>query len=368
MKNTVTEICCGLGGTRAALEAAGFKVIQSIDIDDVACKFHSEFWGDSECKDITNTPLNEIKKADILSAGFPCQPFSTSGYRTGFLHEQGNVFSSLLQLIDNKKYKAVFLENVTGLLSNEKGQTFRIILKELSLRYQHVEWITLNLTDLGIPQNRPRVIIIGHNQKKHILGDLIDQYYHVEQHDLFGTTLSSNLEEVESRAETNERFGIITDTNDLNLKGTKKDIKFQWDLMEILFKKKIGDFKVYSGRFWGRTGKTTFYISENQYSHSIGTSMGAAPTFAIHPEFATDEIKEKIGLISNWTSIHSDFFVFRLKPGECLKLFGDLAENFSDKIEEFKAPLNQKYKLIGNMFAPDQALPALIALFRAFND
>jgi DNA-cytosine methyltransferase len=367
MKKTVTEICCGIGGTRAALEAAGFHILESIDYDEKACEFHKAFWGDAICQDITNVAATSIADADLLSAGFPCQPFSTSGYRTGFSHEQGNVFSALLRLIDVKTYKAVFLENVTGLLSNDKGKTFRAILFELSHRFKKVEWITINLLDLNIPQNRPRLIILAHDNKDTIFNPLFKKYYHVEQGDLFESDYSFDLGSLASREDTNHLFGVISERQNLNLKGRSKDVIYNWNLMDYLFDKKIGNFDIYSGRFWGRTGKTTFYISKNQYSHSIGTSMGAAPTFGLDPQFLTPDVKNEIDQLSNWTSIHSEYFVFRLTPRHALRLFGNMAETFGNTLEVYKAPLSIKYKLIGNMFAPDQALEPLKLLINSMD-
>ena len=83
--------------------------------------------------------------------------------------------------------------------------------------------------------------------------------------------------------------------------------------------------------------------------------MGGAPTFAIEPKFVTKKVKEKIETVSNYTTNHSNFYVFRLSPECALHFFGNKAKVFYDSIKELDAPLNIKYKMIGNMFSPDQA-------------
>lgn len=362
------ELCCGMGGTRAALEKAGFNIIQSLDIDQKAVEFHNIYWKEAHQLDINICDRSELKNAKILSAGFPCQPFSTSGYRTGFLHEQGNVFSTIIELAKERKYELLFLENVTGLISNSKGETFRIILAELASIYSHVEWITTNLLEIGIPQNRDRLTIIAHNYKKPILNDYISKFYHIEQQSLFNESITiTDIEALPSQFPT---YGQIENGSWKKSIGKRKEINHPFNLYNFIFEENKEQFKVLSGRFWARTGKTIFYTSENPYSHNIGASLGNAPTFAIEPKILTNEIKEKILTVSNWTSLHSDWFVFRLKPEESLKFFGDISLQFYSSIKEFKAPLATKYKLIGNMFAADQAYDVLkhIQLMRKLNN
>jgi site-specific DNA-cytosine methylase len=351
----VVEICCGIGGTRKAFSDAGFDVVQSVDFDEVACKFHKKFWGDVEQIDINQCELTDIMSGNILAAGFPCQPFSTSGYRTGFSHTQGNVFSSLIRLIDHHGYDVTLLENVQGLLSNDKNRTFKMVLYELSQRYKYVEWVTFNLLSLGIPMNRPRVVIIAHNFNDVILSNLRQQFFLPNTPDLFPQYRKLPIEGGRAECTPNELTGKVV-KGDLFLEqfSPKKD-KFDGDLMHFIFGKQLGKFNIYSGRFWGRTGKTIFYISENQYSHSIGTSMGGAPTFGFDPKYVNDDVLEEVKRVSNYQTEHSGFYVFRLTPQHALKFFGEKATIFGETFQDFSAPLAAKYKLIGNLFAPNQA-------------
>ena len=94
--------------------------------------------------------------------------------------------------------------------------------------------------------------------------------------------------------------------------------------------------------------------------------MGGAPTFGFDPENLSEEIIERVKSISNYQTEHSGFFVFRTTPEETLKFFGPKAEVFYNALKEFDAPLVAKYKLLGNMFAPDQAFEVTQELMRSF--
>lgn len=89
------------------------------------------------------------------------QPFSLSGKRKGFRDSRGTLFFEIARIIEAKKPKIILLENVKGLLSHEKGQTFSYIVQALWKLGYDVQWMVLNSRLFGVPQNRERVFIIG---------------------------------------------------------------------------------------------------------------------------------------------------------------------------------------------------------------
>jgi len=357
-KQKVLELCAGMGGTRSAFVKNGFNIVQSIEYEDYIADFHKSYWGDCDCVDLTEVEPNYFADANILSAGFPCQPFSTSGYRTGFSHEKGHVFSSILNIIDNKSFELVFLENVTGLFSNNSGITFSKILYELSMRYKHVEWGTINLLNIDIPHNRPRVVITAHSNNNLLLHKNELTFGIIGNTSLFSTNTlySINFDSIYKDKIEHSKNGFINEGKYVQLQDydIKSPLFKNINLGEYIFDKNI-NVKIKSGRFWGRTGKTTFYTSENNYSHSIGTSMGGAPTFSIDPNNLNNNIKKEIERVSNWQSEHSEQYVFRLKPEVALKFFGKMSMEFSESIANYSLPIAKKYKMIGNMFSSDQA-------------
>lgn len=99
---------------------------------------------------------------DIYICGFPCQSFSIAGKKLGLNDERGNIFYECLKTIKLLKPKVFILENVKNLKSHDKGNTFNIIMMELNnLQHYYIYYDILNTKDYGIPQNRPRIYIIG---------------------------------------------------------------------------------------------------------------------------------------------------------------------------------------------------------------
>ena len=112
--------------------------------------------------DITTRNIEDVPDIDLYVCGFPCQPFSKAGPKKGLEHKSGNVFWSCLEVIKIKQPKFFILENVKGLLSNDKGKTWGKIQDELKkLKEYKVKWKVLNTKDFGIPQNRERIYIVG---------------------------------------------------------------------------------------------------------------------------------------------------------------------------------------------------------------
>lgn len=115
--------------------------------------------------DITNVNPAEVPDHDILCAGFPCQPFSQAGYKRGFNEEhesRGNMFFHIVGLLEEKRPKAFFLENVRHLENHDDGRTFDVIKQTLTnqLGYK-IYYKIVKASDYGLPQHRPRIFIVG---------------------------------------------------------------------------------------------------------------------------------------------------------------------------------------------------------------
>lgn len=102
-----------------------------------------------------------IPPHDILTGGFPCQPFSIAGKQEGFDDERSNVFWKILEIIDKHTPSFIILENVKNLVSHDEGRTFEIIKKNLTERVYYLCYKILNTSDItGIPQHRERIYIV----------------------------------------------------------------------------------------------------------------------------------------------------------------------------------------------------------------
>lgn len=111
--------------------------------------------------DCTKIEADKLPDFDMLCGGFPCQSFSIAGKRRGFEDTRGTMFFHIARILEFKKPKIVFLENVKGLLNHNKGETFKVIIQTLSELGYDVQWMVLNSKFFGVPQNRERVFIIG---------------------------------------------------------------------------------------------------------------------------------------------------------------------------------------------------------------
>jgi len=114
--------------------------------------------------DITLINEKELPDFDLLVGGFPCQSFSIAGKRGGFEDTRGTLFFDIARIVREKQPRLLLLENVKGLLSHDKGQTFLTILSTLDDIGYDVQWQVLNSKNHGVPQNRERVFIIGNRR------------------------------------------------------------------------------------------------------------------------------------------------------------------------------------------------------------
>ena len=112
-----------------------------------------------DANDINTATLPDF---ELLVGGFPCQAFSIAGKRAGFNDTRGTLFFEIARVLAEKRPRYFVLENVKGLLSPDKGQTFQTILGVLSNIGYGMQWQVLNSKDFGVPQNRERVFIVGH--------------------------------------------------------------------------------------------------------------------------------------------------------------------------------------------------------------
>jgi len=133
------------------------------EIDKYAIKvYERHFGGHKNYGDATKINPKELPDFDLLVGGFPCQAFSIAGKRKGFDDTRGTLFFDIARILAEKKPKHLVLENVKGLLSHDQGRTFQTILGVLADLGYAVEWQVLNSKDFGVPQNRERIIIVGH--------------------------------------------------------------------------------------------------------------------------------------------------------------------------------------------------------------
>ena len=188
-KFTFIDLFAGIGGFHLAMHRLGGECVFASEIDEPARLTYETnhkkispklFENELFNKDIrTITPKN-LPDFDILCAGFPCQPFSQAGHKRGFddnhNSERGNLFFNIAEILEEKKPKAFFLENVRGLVTHENGNTFKIIrnILENELGYSFYFKI-VHASDYGLPQLRPRVFMVGFRDEGFMKGFVFPQ-------------------------------------------------------------------------------------------------------------------------------------------------------------------------------------------------
>ena len=161
------DLFAGIGGMRLAFESAGGECVFSSEWDKESQKTYLANFGETPHGDITQIDSKDIPGFDVLLAGFPCQPFSSIGQRAGFKHEtQGTLFYDVLRIIKEKRPASFLLENVTGLVTHDKGKTFEIIQKHLRLEGYEIHYQILDASDFGVPQVRKRIYVVGFDSQR----------------------------------------------------------------------------------------------------------------------------------------------------------------------------------------------------------
>ena len=156
------DLFAGVGGIRQAFESNKADCVFSSEIDPFAQFTYYTNFGVVPYGDINEIAALDVPQHDILCGGFPCQPFSHIGKREGFLHPtQGTMFHEILRIIEHKMPRALFLENVPGLINHDDGRTLQIVLSELERVGYKCSYTVLNSSDFGVPQNRKRFYLVG---------------------------------------------------------------------------------------------------------------------------------------------------------------------------------------------------------------
>lgn len=159
---TCVEICAGAGGQSLGLEGAGFEHRLAVEIDPDACetlRLNRPHW-DVRQMDVHHLEGPEFAGVDLLAGGVPCPPFSIAGKQLG-ADDERDLFPQALRLVEQMKPRAVLLENVKGLGSTRFADYRKQITEQLENLGYRWDWKLVNASDLGVPQLRPRFILVA---------------------------------------------------------------------------------------------------------------------------------------------------------------------------------------------------------------
>ncbi|WP_062313375.1 DNA cytosine methyltransferase [Demequina rhizosphaerae] len=177
---TFIDLFAGIGGFHHALSGAGGQCVFVSEIDEQAKRIYEQNWGDhvtpregrplleGDIIPLTDPEVQHIPDHDVLAAGFPCQPFSKSGFQRGINETRGTLFFNIAKILEAKRPRVIILENVRNLAGPRHRETWSTIIRTLrDLGYKVSDTPTVFSPHLlppelgGTPQIRDRVFIVG---------------------------------------------------------------------------------------------------------------------------------------------------------------------------------------------------------------
>ena len=346
-KYKTIDLFAGIGGIRKGFELTGyFENVLSAEIDPYACKTYEHLYNENPLNDVTSKDFKKkIRKIkyDTLLGGFPCQSFSRAGNQMGFLDStRGTLFFDTAEIIKETRPKTFLLENVDNLLSHDKGHTFKTILNVLikdldyyiigarlndqgNVEFERANFVR-NSRNFGVPQNRPRVYIMGFDK----------QFFSKEQLNLIPKELPQSSSE-----------NIYSSLDDL--------LTQQVDPKYYLASGAFESLKKHKARHNGKGNGFGYQIVNEKNGRSYSNALLATGGSGKERNLVVDKSANYGGMIlkSKKTPINEEF-VRNMTPEEWGKLQGFIGFAFKDKHgnDEFSFPEGisdaQKYKQFGN--------------------
>jgi DNA (cytosine-5)-methyltransferase 1 len=177
---TMIDLFAGIGGFHKAFHDIGVKCVFASEWDKNArmtyeanwCKVNPElfdsgrFVGDiTEITKDSKTIKKNIPQFNILTGGFPCQPFSQAGFKKGFEDTRGTLFFDIAKILEERKPDAFFIENVRHFAAHDEGRTLERVSKVIDELGYTFKAEIVKASDHGLPQHRPRLYMIGFRKK-----------------------------------------------------------------------------------------------------------------------------------------------------------------------------------------------------------
>lgn len=355
----------GIGAIEYALKRLNLKseICFASDIDNfVKQSYFANYDIDEEnwYNDVQNIDGRKYKnKLDLLVGGSPCQSFSMVGKRKGFEDTRGTLFYEFARVVQESQPNVFIFENVKGLLSHDKGNTFETIkatFDDLGYKYYYQ---VLNAKNYGIPQHRERIFVVGFKDKstdfqfpeainlEHRMQDFLEDYieskYYLKEKGVKFVTSSKNR---------TKRYTQIN--GDIAL-CQKANQQFNWHgdfVFEEEFENKFNEFV-----FDVNEVEEKYYLSEKvtKYVLSSGTK-----TFKTSVKTDLDVARPLLQSMHKMHRAGVDNYVThtgrirKLTPKECLRLMG-FRDDFKQVVSD-----TQMYRQAGNSIVVD----VLIALLK----
>ena len=161
---TIGSLFAGIGGIELGFIQAGFQLLWAVEKDHKCCLTYRHNHKSVSIieDDVRNVNPSLFPKVDIITAGFPCQPFSIAGRQRGFHDDRGNLFYEVIRFSKELKPRIIFLENVQNLQEHDGGKTFIIIHNALIENGYYIHYRVMRTSEYGnVPQIRDRIYIVA---------------------------------------------------------------------------------------------------------------------------------------------------------------------------------------------------------------
>ena len=367
----------GIGGFEYGIQQSRYKdklvCLAYSEIDKYADSIYRKRFPSGVVKGL-HTPLGDITKVrtsdlpdfELLVGGFPCQAFSIAGKRRGFDDTRGTLFFEIARILKDKRPKYFLLENVKGLLSHDKGQTFQTMLGVLSDLGYDVKWEVLNSKNF-VPQSRERIYIKGYFRRE-CGGEVLSPS---------GT--SGEADTKMSAIVSPTRNGKLVSVNGINgtLTASGKDNGYSTFINELGCSSQLTDYEEFLVKSTSRNHQDGRIYSSKRDSSITLNSRGNNGFYIVDDKPVNDDLVEWFDEGKNFRTLTEDrtitttttgaltttrnnlphlvlkdkesvYRVRRLTPVECERLQG-----FPDGWTEFGVdgePISntQRYKCLGN--------------------
>ena len=360
------DLFAGIGGFRLGMESAGHECVGFCEIDKYARASYKAIHnteGEIELHDITRVTDESIRgfgSVDVICGGFPCQAFSIAGHRRGFEDTRGTLFFEICRFASVLRPKYLFLENVRGLLSHDRGATFETIIRTLDELGYDVEWQVLNSKNFGVPQNRERVFIIGHLREERtrnvfpISGESEQSDHQPQKIEIIGNTKNPNGTRKGTRSVVYGSGGVVGTLTATDYKEPKQVAIKQFGILQPNFNQCgvvyetdgiAPTIRAYQGG--GLEPKIRVKEATSKGYAEVGDSVNLS-----HPNSKTrrgrvdKQIANTLLTGESQGVIEPDFRIRKLTPRECWRLQGFPDWAF-DKAQEVNSN-SQLYKQAGN--------------------
>ncbi|MFT7158432.1 MAG: DNA (cytosine-5)-methyltransferase 1 [Parvicella sp.] len=225
LKKPVNTLCLfsGAGGLDIGFHDAGFNIVECVELEAKfvksleANKLSGKYLKNTSivCQDIREYEPDLDVEIDFIIGGPPCQSFSKAGIRAagarGTKDSRGTLFEEYVRILKKLQPKGFLFENVSGILSSEKGEAMKKIVKAFQDEGYKLSYRLLDAADYGVPQNRERLILVGHKNSHFKFPSPTHGVDSLNQLDYFtaGNALSKVKQEDTEYEGLNGRFGHL---------------------------------------------------------------------------------------------------------------------------------------------------------------